>query len=181
MCFNQQFRAVTFSYGLLQPKPKMSKWPCESVQAKCCPSAENLQSKIAPWPCPSIWKQIFEHEANDSVKKHLTRLLISMILVKQLPCWRSCGSWLLWSGPTCKCCHHGQQIAWCGSQMGEPPSQTPHHHDPWRKSTQTFSESACQELFYSLFYPKAAAHHRQPLTDKTCSSCPVVALHTLSR
>lgn len=48
---------VTFSYGLLQPKPKMSKWPCESVQAKCCPSVENLQSKIAPWPCPSIWKK----------------------------------------------------------------------------------------------------------------------------
>lgn len=34
----------------------MSRCPCESVQAKCWPSIENLQSNTAPWPWPSIWE-----------------------------------------------------------------------------------------------------------------------------
>lgn len=55
--FLQNKTCLTFSYGLLHPKPNMSRWPWESVQAKCWPSAENLQSKTAPWPCPSIWNR----------------------------------------------------------------------------------------------------------------------------
>lgn len=130
--FIQQLCNLTFSYGLLQPKPKMSKWPCESVQAKCCPSAENLQSKIAPWPWPSIWKQTFKYYDNncDIKRRGIVCHRDDSYWFGNQPCWRSCGFWLLWSDPTCKCCHRGQQTAWYGGQMGEPPLQTPRHHDP---------------------------------------------------
>lgn len=44
----------TLSNLLLEPKPKMSRCPWESVAAKCCPSGLHLQSNSAPWPWPSI-------------------------------------------------------------------------------------------------------------------------------
>lgn len=45
----------TLSYLLLDPKPKISRCPWESVAAKCCPSGLHLQSNNAPCPWPSIY------------------------------------------------------------------------------------------------------------------------------
>lgn len=52
----------TLSNLLLEPKPKMSRCPWESVAAKCCPSGLHLQSNSAPWPWPSICTQAEEEE-----------------------------------------------------------------------------------------------------------------------
>ena len=62
------FRLIlAFSYGLELPKPKMSRWPWESVQAKRWPSGVNLQSNTAPWPWPSIWMR---NTNSAQVQKH---------------------------------------------------------------------------------------------------------------
>lgn len=64
----------TLSYLLLEPKPKISRCPCESVAAKCWPSGLHLQSNNAPWPWPSICPQrqldgttSYYHKKNSSI------------------------------------------------------------------------------------------------------------------
>ena len=46
---------LTLAYLSLEPKPKYSRNPWESVAAKLRPSGAHLQSNTAPWPWPWIW------------------------------------------------------------------------------------------------------------------------------
>lgn len=96
-----------------------------------------------------------------------------MLAEDRLPCWRNCGSWLLWLGPRCKCCHRGRQITWCGSQMDEPPAQTPRRHDPWtERQHRQSSRPICHFTPNELQIMSASATHRQNVQQLSCGCAP---------